>query len=1743
MKPIMNRNLRSPNAKILVFKFKRSLALLTFALLFVCTDTVFGQNWYNSSWSYRKTITVKSGQVPSTQTNFPFLVNLASDAGLSAHARSDGFDILFTISDGTTKIAYEREKFTSTTGALVAWVNVPSVSNGTVIYMYYGNPGETTDQQAASGAVWNPNYAGVYHIDEPGAGTAGEYKDATSVANNGTVYDTNIFQAAFTHTASGGNDFRYQELTAPGDYVITAGDVLVYDVYWTSATDMTAVDLITPTDALRNYFATALDQNGLAAHPGANLSTYALSQWYHRIIHIPAAMNGKTITKYDIACEYDGSGTKTAYFSNIYIINNGNIRVNIYSQGGAITNAQDISNPATYTVGFTIVPNPSVPNRSVTGKIATALNGNATRYVGMGAAATTQVDNWTIEAWVNPFLLNQHGYFVYNGNDSGGYGIGLGDGAGNAGSKLLGLYGTVSWFPTGYIFPAANTWYHVVMERSGGTSKFYVNGNSITGGGTATPNAVNARLTIGNELDASNTPYRYFNGAVDEVRISSTARSADWIKTEYNNQSSSSTFYMLSSESVEVGPCIVENPTAGEGVPICKGGSTQLSASGGTYYEWSPVTGLSNPNIFNPIANPLTTTTYTVQVSSSSGELVPNSNFEGGNTGFTSFYNYVNTPYAGSPTSGLWSEGTFAVTSNPNPYHPSFYGTGHGGSGNFMAVNGATTAGIEVWGVDLVKVEPNTNYYFSTWICSIYNQNVSLANLAFSINHVLIGPVITAPAMVGNTNPWTQFYAVWNSGSSTTAYIQIINQNTIAGGNDFGLDDISFSTVCSATDQVTVSVADPAITTQPAPVTECVGGTTALSITASGGTPILNYQWYSNTEDNTTMGSPITGATSDSYTPPASAAGIIYYYVTAAATDIECSTATSNTASVTVVADPSISTQPTGFSECVGGIDPLSVTASGGTPTLNYQWYSNTVNSLGGIPVGTNSNTYTPVSTAAGTLYYYVVASATGGGCGTSTSDIVPVTIVTDPSISTQPTGFSECVGGTDPLSVTASGGTPTLNYQWYSNTVNSLGGTPVGTNSNTYTPVSTTAGTLYYYVVASATGGGCGTATSDIVPVTITADPSISTQPTGFSECVGGTDQLSVTASGGTPTLNYQWYSNTVNSLGGIPVGTNSNTYTPVSTAAGTLYYYVVASATGGGCGTATSDIVPVTITADPSISTPPTGFSECVGGTDQLSVTASGGTPTLNYQWYSNTVNSLGGIPVGTNSNTYTPVSTAAGTLYYYVVASATGGGCGTATSDIVPVTIVTDPSISTQPTGFSECLGGSQQLSVSASGGTPTLNYQWYSNTVNSLGGTPVGTNSNTYTPVSTTAGTLYYYVVASATGGGCGTATSDIVPATITADPSISTQPTGFSECLGGSQQLSVSASGGTLTLNYQWYSNTEDNTTTGILITGATSDTYTPPSSTAGTLYYFVTASATGSGCGTATSNVASVTITADPSISTQPTGFSECVGGTDPLSVTASGGTPTLNYQWYSNTVNSLGGTPVGTNSNTYIPVSTTAGTLYYYVVASATGGGCGTSTSDIVPVTIVTDPSISTQPTGFSECLGGSQQLSVSASGGTPSLTYQWYTNLNDNNTDGTLIPGATSSNYTPPASAPGIIYYYVTASATGNGCGTATSDQAAVTIVTDPSISTQPTGFSECLGGSQQLSVSASGGTPTLNYQWYSNTVNSLGGTPCRDQQQYLYPCFHNRRDIVLLCCCLSHGWWLRHSDLGYCSGDHHR
>ncbi len=175
--------------------------------------------WYDCNWGRRNIITIDHTKVSADLTSFPVLISL-TDANLKSSAKSDGYDILFTKSDGTTKIPHEIESYTSSTGALVAWVQVPSVSSltDTTVYMYYNNSG-AANQQNVNG-VWDSNYTGVWHLKENPAGTAPQMLDSTSNANSGTSAGSMIAGNQVAAKINGGLD-----LDGSNDYIESKNNI------------------------------------------------------------------------------------------------------------------------------------------------------------------------------------------------------------------------------------------------------------------------------------------------------------------------------------------------------------------------------------------------------------------------------------------------------------------------------------------------------------------------------------------------------------------------------------------------------------------------------------------------------------------------------------------------------------------------------------------------------------------------------------------------------------------------------------------------------------------------------------------------------------------------------------------------------------------------------------------------------------------------------------------------------------------------------------------------------------------------------------------------------------------------------------------------------------------------------------------------------------------------------------------------------------------------------------------------------------------------------------------------------------------------------------------------------------------------------------------------------------------------------------------------------------------------------
>jgi len=138
-------------------------------------------------------MTVNHTLVPSTQSNFTVLVSVTDPAlktvANGGHvANANGYDIGFYADSGrTTKLKWEVEKYNGTTGNLIAWVKIPSVSSttDTPFYLFYGDPSIVTDQSDPLN-TWDSNFKAVYHV---GNGTTLTATDSTG-GNNGTLVNS-----------------------------------------------------------------------------------------------------------------------------------------------------------------------------------------------------------------------------------------------------------------------------------------------------------------------------------------------------------------------------------------------------------------------------------------------------------------------------------------------------------------------------------------------------------------------------------------------------------------------------------------------------------------------------------------------------------------------------------------------------------------------------------------------------------------------------------------------------------------------------------------------------------------------------------------------------------------------------------------------------------------------------------------------------------------------------------------------------------------------------------------------------------------------------------------------------------------------------------------------------------------------------------------------------------------------------------------------------------------------------------------------------------------------------------------------------------------------------------------------------------------------------------------------------------------------------------------------------------------
>ena len=595
---------------------------------------------------------------------------------------------------------------------------------------------------------------------------------------------------------------------------------------------------------------------------------------------------------------------------------------------------------------------------------------------------------------------------------------------------------------------------------------------------------------------------------------------------------------------------------------------------------------------------------------------------------------------------------------------------------------------------------------------------------------------------------------------------------------------------------------------------------------------------------------------------------------------------------------PLIISQPVNQTVTAGQTATFSVTATGTGP-LTYQWYVNGV----AISGATSSSYITPATTPSQTGSVFTVVVSNSVGSVTSMGATLTVTVIPPVAGSLVPSSATPPYNSTVMLVPTFSGGTAVIG----STGVGSSDITSSATNGGSYPTPALTSAKTYTLTVTSPQGTVVST-TCVVTPTPVKITPIVPANQT-FAP---GPITFTATATGGL-TNGLTWTASTGTFSGNVWTSpTAPGTYTITATSVDEPSVSVSTTATISG----------------PTISTQPVSQHVCTGSSIVLSVTAEYAT---GYQWNFN------GAPIpDATSSTYTISTAAAANAGNYTVTVTNG----TASVTSAVATIAVGSQITSNPASVTILPTQTAVFSVAAQGLSP-FTYQWYQIPSGSTTGSAIpGATSSTYTtpPVDSTYNSAQYYTTVT---DSCGTTPLTSTSATLTvttgnAAPTIITQPVGATVAPGGTTTFTVAASG-TPALSYQWYV-IPAGQTTGVAVSGATSDSYTVPGSSTAVgndqdQYYVVVTNAYGQ----AVSQPATLAVGSGILITQQPVTQYVDVGSTATFTVVATSNLP-LTYQWYEAAPGSSTFTAIpGATSSTYTsgPTSAPDSGSVFYVIAS----------------------------------------------------------------------------------------------------------------------------------------------------------------------------------------------------------------
>jgi RHS repeat-associated protein len=414
--------------------------------------------------------------------------------------------------------------------------------------------------------------------------------------------------------------------------------------------------------------------------------------------------------------------------------------------------------------------------------------------------------------------------------------------------------------------------------------------------------------------------------------------------------------------------------------------------------------------------------------------------------------------------------------------------------------------------------------------------------------------------------------------------------------------------------------------------------TTLTSVSSMPSCPSNSYQWLKSTNGTTYTN---TGITTENYTISQTASQNEWYYRKIFQDGIE--EANSNVFQLIVyphLTTPVITApfSPINYNTSPGTITETTSSTGGLCGSYSYEWQSSTDNfSTGPTIINSNTPTYSPGNLTAAITYY---RRKTTCGSEWNYSNVVSISVYPQLQGGTiSPSSQSDNFNATSTTLALSgvSGGNGSYSYQWQSSSSSSFSSvTNVGTNGTSYNPSTNTAGTLYYRVLVTSNSVTVASATATVTVYSQLQAGSVSPATQNVNQN-GTPSTLTLSGvSGGDGSYSYQWQrSSTSGFTSPTNVGSNSTTYVPSTSSAGTFYYRVLVTSNGVTIASSSASVNVCSASAG-SI----TGLTTVViGSTAQLSNVASGGT------WSSNSQNILKvdangvvtGVAAGTATVTY--------------------------------------------------------------------------------------------------------------------------------------------------------------------------------------------------------------------------------------------------------------------------------------------------------------------------------------------------------------------------------------------------------------------------------------------------------------------------------------------------------------------------